>query len=156
VISREMFNKNLYTIILLSSKYELMAFKSKALYLKGLNSFNQSLLYCATAQLLEATVYSAMENDFQSLYEVYKIIGLSLYAQKQQNQSLIYFNLSENMLEKSLDSNVSKREELKYYKALCYFQLGQYVTAKRIIGGKKTEDPKLLELLNEIDMVLTA
>lgn len=147
-------NMNLYKTILISSDQDLLYFKGKALFLKGINSFNNRRYVCAITQFLDSLIYFAKENDYYALKDIYKNIGITLLKQKQLAQAIIYFNLCDSVIEVHLDNELDKDPEVTYYKALCYFRLGQHQIAKKIIECSGTRDPKVLELKKEISMTL--
>jgi transcriptional regulator with XRE-family HTH domain len=145
---------NLYKAIYVSSKYELLGYKAKALYLKGISSLQCQLYDCAMTQLLDALIYYAQENDFIYVGDIYAKLGMILYNQRNLKQALIYFNLSHSILKNYEDVEDKIIEDLKYHKALCYCEMGQYNTAQNMLGKVTTKNMKLLDLASQINRVL--
>ncbi len=143
-------NVNLHNTILISTDYNLLHFKGRALFLKGITSFNNNRYICAITQFLDSLIYFAKENDYHAMKDVYKNIGITLLKQKQLGQAIIYFNLCDSVIRLNLNENIDYDNEVTYYKALCYFKLGQYKIAKKIIECSGSNDSKLIELNNEI------
>jgi len=48
-------------------------------------------------------------------------------------------------------SDDTKLEELKYFKGLCYYEMGEYSLAKKVIGNGSSKNIKLLELASQLD-----
>ena len=144
---------NLYKIILVSSKYDLLHFKGRSLYLKGINSFNNQRFICAVTQFLDSIIYFAMENDFYSVKEVYKNIGITLFRHGNIEQSIVFFNLCESILKKGILKGIQSDIELTYYKALCYFKSGQNRIASKIIEDSSESSQVLKDLYDEINFI---
>ena len=145
---------NLYKAIYVASRYELLGYKAKALYLKGIYLLQRQLYDCAMTQLLDALVYYAKENDFIYVGDVYAKLGMISYNQRNLKQALIYFNLSQSVLERCEDIEDMIIEDIKYYKALCYYEMGQYNTAQNMLGKVTTKNMKLLDLASQINRAL--
>ncbi|KNF08217.1 helix-turn-helix domain-containing protein [Gottschalkia purinilytica] len=145
--------ENLYKVIILSSEYDLIKYRARALYLKGKYSLLNSRYECAITQFLEALIYYGQENDYNGISEIYKSIGKVYYLQKEYKQALIYFNLSDSILEKSKLVDSSKRNEIKYYRALCYHDMDDDAMAKRIIKDVNMENLKVMELAEKVNNI---
>lgn len=142
---------NLYKTILVSSKYDLLHFKGRALFLKGINSFNNERFVCAITQFLDSIIYFAKVNDFFAVKEVYKNIGITLFKKGSLEQATVYFNLCDSVIKKGILKGISNDIEVTYYKALSYYRLGQYNSAKKIIGDSPETNQMLKDLQEEID-----
>lgn len=142
---------NLYKTILVSSKYNLLHFKGRALFLKGINSFNNQRFICAITQFLDSIIYFAKENDFYAVKEVYKNIGITLFKQESIELAIIYFNLCDSIIKKGILKGLRNDIELIYYKALCHFKLGQKNIANMIIKDGHETNQMLKDLYEEIN-----
>lgn len=141
----------LYKASTLSESYKLFSTRSKVLYLKGIRLMENKLHYCAITHFLKALSYATEENDFNNIAELYQIIGITLYKQKQLQHALIYFNLCDDIIKRMKISDDTKLEEVKYFKGLCYYEMGEYSLAKKIIGNDSSKNIKLLELASQLD-----
>ncbi len=141
---------NLYKTILVSSKYDLLHFKGRALFLKGINSFNNERFICAVTQFLDSIIYFAKVNDFFAVKEVYKNIGITLFKAGSLEQAIVYFNLCDSVLKKGILKDVKSDIEVTYYKALCYYKLDQYNNARKIIEDSKETSQMLKDLREQI------
>lgn len=142
---------NLYKTILVSSKYDLLHFKGRALFLKGINSFNNERFICAVTQFLDSIIYFAKVNDFFAVKEVYKNIGITLFKNRSLEQAIVYFNLCDSVLKKGILKGIENDIEVTYYKALCYFKLGQNSNALKIIEDSPETNQMLKDLHEEIN-----
>lgn len=147
-------NLNLFKTIHVSSRYGLLNYKAKGLYLKGLLSLRNERYECAMTQLLGALVYYAQENDFGYVSDIYEKIGIILYNKGQLHQALVYFNLSYAVIRTTRIFDRSKIEELNYYIALCYYDMEQYIMAQKMLGMVETINIRISELANRIDRAL--
>lgn len=147
-------NENLYKTILISSEHKLLHFKGRALFLKGINSFNNKRYTCAVTQFLDSLIYFAKENDYYAIKDIYKNIGITLLKQKQLGHAIIYFNLCDSVIEVNLDKKIDSDSEVTYYKALCYYKLGQYKIAKKLIDDCKYKNLNIKELEEEMKNAL--
>ncbi|WP_069649870.1 helix-turn-helix domain-containing protein [Caloranaerobacter ferrireducens] len=149
-------NSSLYNVILLSTKYDLDEYKAKALFLKAKNELLRSHFSCATTLFLESVVYYSKLEDYISISDVYKYIGIILYNEGNFTEGLIYLNLAESMLVKSKEIDNSRMEDIKYRKALMFYKLGQYEMANSIIQKISNINDKLLELSNKINSFIAS
>ncbi|MFA5523451.1 MAG: transcriptional regulator [Tissierellales bacterium] len=146
--------KNLYRTIYLASKFELSNYRAEALYLKGVFSLHNERYQCAMSQLLGALVYYARENDLVYVSDIHEKIGIILYNKKELDQALVYFNLSYEIAINSDAPDKDKLEELKYYIALCYYEMKKYRIAEKMIGLTRNNSMKIFELTKKINKEL--
>jgi len=145
---------NLYKIIYISTKYGLNNYRAKALYLKGLMSFNSERYQCAMTQLLGALVYYARESDFVYVSDIYEKLGIILYNKGELHQALVYFNLAYEIFINTKAYERCNFEELNYYLALCYCDMGQYSMARKMLELIETRSNRIIELYNRINRAL--
>lgn len=138
-------NFKAYKCLLLAAKYKLDALKGKALYLKGIDSFKNKRYDCAITQFLDSARYYSKERDFGFIVKIYEQVGICLYESGEFKQALIYFNLADTIIMSDYSNELSS-ENINYYKALCYYHLGEYNIAKRIINEDKIDDESTLKL----------
>ncbi len=143
---------NIFKAIKIATKYNLLQFKGRALFLKAINSFNNKRYDCAITQFLDSIIYFAKENDFYAVKDVYRNIGITLYKQKKFEQAIIYFNLCNSIICKDITDN--NNHEPFYYIALCYFKLGQHKIALKIIERCPIKNQKIKDLEEEINSFL--
>lgn len=144
-------NVNLYKTILISSEYDLFHFRGKALFLKGINSFNDKRPVCAMTQILDSIIYFARENNFFAIKEVYKNIGIILFNQQSLSEAIIFFNLCNSLIKSGILKNFKYDTELIYYQALCYHKLGQNDIAGRIVENNYEKSEMLMDLHKTIN-----
>ncbi len=153
-ISDAEYMENLYKTIYIATKYGLICYRAKALYLKGVFSLHNERDQCAMTQLLGALVFYARENDFAYVSDIYEKVGIILYNKKELQQALVYFNLSYEITRNTKVFNRHKLEELNYYIALCYYEMEQYLMALKMLGLIETDSNEISELENRINKVL--
>lgn len=133
---------SLYKVIYLSQKYDLNDMLAKAYCLKGACLHRNQLYECAIAHYTKGLVYFVKEDDLEEIREVYLNIANTCYMKKDYNEAINFYNLSG-----SLENN---EENILYYKALCYYKLGEYKIAKSIIDSIVFKDNRCLKLQHNI------
>ncbi len=146
--------KNLNNAMIVADKYNLIGYYGRAVYLKGIHCLNRQLYKCAVTHFLHALEYFLKLDNKMSLLQTYKYIGICLYRQRDIKQSIIFLNLAAATINSECNVNEDNIEEIRYYRALCYFELGEYDIAQNIIGKMNEKSIKLLELANEINKKL--
>lgn len=150
------YNINLYKIIHISSKYGLASYKAKALHLKGLLYLESGRYECAMTQFLGALVYYGKENDFMNISEIYKRLGTIAYKNKQLQQAFVYFTLGHTIVKMNNKNDIKKIDEFNYLIALCYYDMGQYPMAEKILELCEVRNNKYLDLNEKINKALLA
>lgn len=153
-ITDNQYMMNLYKTIYIASKFGLTCYKAKGLYLKGVLSLHNGRYQCAMTQLLGALVFYARENDFAYVSDIHEKLGIILYNKKELEQALVYFNLSYEITRNTKVFDRNKLEELSYYIALCYYEMEQYIMARKMIGLIENNSMKISELTKRINRVL--
>jgi len=125
----ETININLYKVIIIATKYELVEYLARALYLKGMNSMNNNRYNCARTQFLTSIMYYSKLDRMDEIAEIYMNMGNTYYNQKLFNEAIAILNLGA-----SICSNDRIIDEIKSQKGLCYFALGEHEQANRIIS----------------------
>ncbi len=143
-------NLNLFKVLKLSDEFGLIKYKGRALYLKGIHSFNMGRYECAISQFLEAINFFSKEDDYIALRDGYKSIGIILYKKNQFKEAVIYFKLSENAALKEGKIDINKIDEIRYYRALCHYNMEEKKIAKNIISRCTHVDDKIRELKEKI------
>ncbi|EOD00241.1 helix-turn-helix domain-containing protein [Caldisalinibacter kiritimatiensis] len=149
-LSNYKINLNLYKTMYLAEKFGLEEYIGDALYLKGINSINAQRYTCAIPQFLEAIVYFSKYNKNKKITDTYKNIAIAFYEQKQIHQALSVLNLAEGTAQKIEEDCYDILKDIRYYKGLCYFALGNLEKSKAIIDDVEDKDEQVLDLENKI------
>lgn len=133
--------RKLYKIIYLSKKYKLEDLLALAYKLKGKYLYQDELYTCALIHFSKALFYYIRIEDDTGIRNSYIHLGKTSFANKNYEMAIVYYNLA---------GQIENEDEILYYKALSYFKLGHYETAKSICNRIMFKDERAIQLENSL------
>lgn len=150
--------KKIYLAIEISKKYSLSNYYGRGMYLLGKISLEKNVYHCAITQFLEALNHFSMFKQKQSVVEAYKMLGITFYLKKDIESSIIYLNLAESNISElsNINRKNDQREQIAYYRALCYYAKEEIYNALLILNEMDSKNEKITTLKNKIKRKLAS
>ncbi|MBS4539104.1 helix-turn-helix transcriptional regulator [Clostridium sp. D2Q-11] len=142
----------IFTAIQIAKEYGLSNYYGRGLYLLGKLSLSNKIYHCAVTQFLDALDHFSRLNQISSVIETHKMLGITMLLKDDIDNAIIHLNLAESNvleLEKSKINN-DIREEIAYYRALCYFNNNDIIRAQSILNKVDTHNEKIMVLKNKV------
>lgn len=134
--------RELYKIIYLSNKYELKDILAIALEKKGKLLYKDGLYSCAITHFSKSLLYYSKIKDKKKMKDVYIHMGKAYFMDLNYDMAIVYYNLA---------GLFGKDDNLLFYKALSYYELGQFQIAKSIINNIMFKDERVLGLIQKME-----
>ena len=136
--------RELYKVIYLSEKYELVDLLARALELKGRKLYKKGFYSCAITHFSKSISYYVKVNDDLGIKNSYLAMGKTYFMANNYQMSIIYYNLA---------GLIENEDDMRYYKALSYYKLGDYEIAKSIVRDIMFKNDRVIELESFINNI---
>lgn len=135
---------NIYKVILLSNKYELLDILADSYFLKGHYLYRDKLYSCSIVHFSQSLFYYTKNGEIEKEGNCYFDMAKIYYKMEIYDIAIAYFNLAGSTKEVDI-------EKINYNKALTFYKLGQYKLAKNCVDNILLKDGRTLKLENNIN-----
>lgn len=142
----------IFSAIGIAKEFNLSNYYGRGLYLLGKLSLNNRNYHCAVTQFLDALDHFSRLHQISSVVETHKMLGITMLLKDDIENAIIHLNLAESNVLKLERNKINDdiREEISYYRALCYFNNNDIITAQHILNKVDTNNEKILRLKNKV------